>query len=95
MMWDPNGTRGDEVGRTLEEIDRALAPYMDRMSYLKKLERMDAARERATAREGSVNDDMMLDKQARPRDIDKVAEGCAFIGETLATGGANLTGEIQ
>jgi len=97
-MWDPNGTRGDEVGRTLEEIDRALAPYMGRKEpYLKKLERVDAAHglARGRTRDPSVNDDMMLDKQARPRDIDKVAAGCPFIAETLAKGGANLTGEIQ
>jgi hypothetical protein len=35
------------------------------------------------------------DRQARPRDIDRVAAGCPFIAETLAQGGANLKNEIQ
>ncbi len=83
----------DSGGYTLGEIYEGLS----RVPYKVQLERINAAHDlpQARARDPSVNDDMALDKQARPRVIDKVAEGCAFIAATLTAGGANLTGEIQ
>jgi hypothetical protein len=82
----------DGGGYSFEEVRRKLglaAPYIRQLKEGAG-ERTEEARKQGAR---SINDDLGGGQQARPRDIDKVAEGCAFIKGTLDTGGANLVGE--
>ena len=68
-----------------------------RPSYVQQLKGGAAQRVEEARKQGakSTNDDLGESQQARPRDIGRVAEGCAFIKETLDKGGANLVNEPQ
>ena len=84
-------------GYSLAEIDRILGPFMDpKGAYLEQLRGRE---QQLVITQSKLLDDVPLeslgDRQARPRDIDRVAAGCPFIAETLAQGGANLKNEIQ
>jgi hypothetical protein len=95
-------SEGQGKGRLdmLEGLERALEPWMPKgPSFTKQLEmkRQEGEAKKRADDDFSDNDDMMAgaDLRARSRDIDKVAAGCAFVRDTLVTGGANLKDEIQ
>jgi len=89
---------------TNEEMDRVLGRWMDQKGYITQLREGAAkqAQEQRSIRQSKLFDtlpdawdDMSAGVQAKPRDIDKVAAGCPFIGDTLAQRGKNLKGEPQ
>jgi hypothetical protein len=96
----PEGEGRDEHGAFIanEKMLRVLAPYMNpKGSYTSQLEAKRQETKRPMGDACAINDDLSgrVKLQARARDIDKTAEGCAFLRDTLAAGGANLTSEPQ
>lgn len=72
----------------VEDVTRALQPYLGKTANRNYPKSNGLGR-------ASPNDDLGVREPARLRNIDKVAEGCPFIHDTLEQGGANLNGEPQ